>query len=141
MVISRNQLLIPLGASFILYYILRIFFREIGLRTNIKFFFYSILIALFLCTNVFIYLDYQKDWFKQLSLIENFKTSSVMKNNHKFLFTDNTKDLNARGRVYGFYEWNGMMEYIFKDESRFGLNMEESWNINYFLGFQNYPDI
>ena len=136
---SRHQLLIPLGASFILYYILKIFFREIDLRANIKIFFYSFLIGLFLCSNMFIYLDYQKDWFKQLSLIENFKTSSVIKNNNNFLFTDNNKDSNAMERSYRFYEWTGIMKQAFKDESRFGVNVSEKDNINGLLGLKNYP--
>ena len=136
---SRHQLLVPLGAGFILYYILKIFFRGIGLRTSIKIFFYTILITIFLCANIFIYLDYQRDWFKQLSLIENFKISKFIKNNNNFLFTDNTKDLNAIERSYRFYEWSGIMKQAFKDESRFGVNVNEKDNINNLLGLKNYP--
>lgn len=136
---SRHQLLIPLGTSFILYYVLKILFYELNIKANLKIFFYTFLIALFLCSNIFIYLDYQKDWFKQLSLIENFKENSIFKNSNTFLFTDNTEYLNTLERSYRFYEWTGIMKEAFKDESRFGVDVNQKDNINFFLSFKNYP--
>jgi hypothetical protein len=71
--------------------------------------------------------------------MENFKISSVIKNNHSFSFTDNTKDLNVGGRFYEVAELVAMMNSVFNDESRFGISKEELYNIDYFLSFKDYP--
>ena len=112
---SRFQILVPLGASFIIVYFVRIIFNN-KIRTIV----YSLLLVLFVHTNFMAYLNYQKDWFKQLSLIENFKNSEILRNNSSFLFNDRTFNLDARGRTYYFYEYTGLMKLVFGNERRFG---------------------
>jgi len=126
--ISRHQLLLPLGQSFILYYGLKSLFNLLRINNRIKVFIYSLLIVLFISINFFTYLDFEKDYFKQLSFIKNVKESEIIKNNTTFLFKDNTSDLNAQQRDIGFDEYNGIMKLVFKDETRLGMN-EESFKM------------
>jgi hypothetical protein len=112
---SRYQMLTPLGASFIVFYLVRIIFKD-----KYSVFVYSLLLVLFVHANFSGYLKYQQDWFKQLSLIENFRESEILKNNTSFLFNDKAVSLNARGRRYHFYECTGLMKYSFGNERRFG---------------------
>ena len=126
--ISRHQLLFPLGLSFILYYGLKIFFNLLRINHRIKFFIYSLIIVFFIATNFFAYLEFQKDYFKQISMIENIESSEIIKNNTTFLFKDNTLDLNAQQRDIGFDEYNGMMKLVFKDETRFGVDDTFGYN-------------
>jgi len=81
------------------------------------------------------YLDYQKDDYKQLSLMEQFESSDIMKNYTTFLFVDGARDLNARDRTYRFYEYTGMMAYVFDDETRFGC---EQYEQNLFTNASDY---
>jgi len=113
---SRYQMLAPLGASIFIIYFLKIFFTK-----KSKLFIFSLLTILFTYTNLFNYIDYQQDWFKQLSLIENFKTNEIIKNHTSFIFIDEAKDLNARSRGLRFYEWCGLFKKTFHDETRFGI--------------------
>lgn len=113
---SRYQMLAPLGASFFIIYFLKIFFTK-----KSQIFIFSLLTILFTYTNTFNYIDYQQDWFKQLSLIENFKTNEIIKNHTSFIFVDEAKDLNARNRGLRFYEWCGLFKKAFHGETRFGV--------------------
>lgn len=121
---SRFQLLVPLGASFTLYYGIRLFLKRIGCCFQAHLFLYSLIIAVFISLNFLTYLNYQKDWFKQLSLIENFRTSCIMKDNTTFIFDDQATDMNAQGRDYRSYEYAGLMKFAFKDETRFGIDLD-----------------
>lgn len=113
---GRYQMLIPLGASFIIVYLVRIFFNNGKARILA----YSLLIVLFVYANFTGYLKYQQDWFKELSLIENFRESEILKNNASFTFNDKTVSLNARNRIYGWSEYAALMKHAFGDERRFG---------------------
>jgi hypothetical protein len=112
---GRFQVLVPLGASLMIVSLVRIIFHR-HVRTLV----YSLLAVSFIGTNFVGYLDYQKDWFKQLSLIENFKGSAILKNNTSFIFNDKAYKLNARNRTYRSYEYTGLMMTAFGDERRFG---------------------
>ena len=127
---SRHELLLPLGLSLILFYSVKIIAYYLKLSFTVKLFVYSFIISLFIFFNQYIYLEYQKDWFKQLSLIENFQESQILKENTTFIFEDRTLGLNALKRIYDFYEYNGLMKYAFGDQKRFGSDSTEFTNIN-----------
>ena len=116
---SRHQLLIPLGASFILVYGVRLVIKNVTVRD----FLYTFFILIFLFSNISNYIAFQKDWYKQLSLMENFRNSKEMINNNTFLFDDKTLELNANDRSYRFYEYAGLMKEAFEEETRFGDNL------------------
>ncbi len=123
---SRHQLLVPLGSSLILYYGLRILLNSIRLSTKVQIMLYSLIIAIFININIQSYMNYQIDWYKQLSLIENIKQSSIIEQNTTFLFVDKLDRLNANDRIYGFYEYSGLMKYAFSgQETRFGINVSK----------------
>jgi hypothetical protein len=120
---SRHQLLVPLGASFMLFYGFKIASDRIIKSSFVKVFLISVIIALFVMCNVVNYLDYQRDWYKEVSLIDNFKKSEEIKNHTTFLFDDKTSSLNANNRVYRFTEYSTMLQYGSGEQSRFGSDV------------------
>ena len=128
---SRHQLLVPLGAALIICYVLNFL-----LRREVLVFVFSFFIAIFLLTNILSYLDYQRDWYKQLSLVENFRKNEIIRNNSTFLMCDGTLDLNADHRTYRFYEYTGLMKKTFKNQIRFAVNDRRyKKNYNYYSQF------
>jgi hypothetical protein len=99
----------------------------------------SLIITSFIMMNFVTYLSFQKDWFKQLSLVENFKTNEIIKDGASFVFVDNAKNMNAINRNYRFYEYNGLFKLAFNDEKRFGIDENEFNDINNFKYCINYP--
>lgn len=118
---NRHQLLVPLGASLLLYYLVSLICRLLQLKILIKNIVFSLLIAAFIVNNFFTYLEFQQDWFKQLSFIENVKKNETIRINRTFYFVDNTMKYNAINRDNRFYEYNGKMKLAFGDETRFGV--------------------
>jgi hypothetical protein len=131
--LSRYQILIPLGVSLILIYGIRLLIPSERIQKLI----YSLIISSFLLTNISFYVDFQKDWYKQASLIENFKTSEIIKGNSSFLFDDKIEKLNATQRAYRFYEYTGLMKYAFGNETRFGDRKQSFSDIDYFTKYLN----
>lgn len=115
---DRHAMLIPLGSACILFYGIKICVGS-SMRNSI----YAFFIALFITANFLGYLDWQRDAFKQLSLIEQIKNSDVIKNNTTLLVQDNTTDLNAMRRKYFFYEYTGMLKQVFGDETRLMIDV------------------
>lgn len=80
----------------------------------------SLVVALFGVTNFVASLQYQKDWYKQMSILEHLKVNDTIRNNTSFRFLDKTYPLNATYRTYNFYEYTGLMKYAYGDETRYG---------------------
>jgi|GEM_PF-1125859 len=135
---TRHQLLVPLGMAFILYYGLNLLSEKANLHQGYRKILLSLILATFLCANIVTYADYQRDWYKQTSLIENFKASEIMRNNNTFLFDDHTYDFNANNRSYRFYEYTGMMREAFGDESRLGCDWLSFEGLPYYKQFSAY---
>lgn len=140
---SRHALLLPLGLSFILYYILTVSSSALRLNPNVKIIILSVILASFVSYNISIYTDFQLDWYKQESLIFNLKECKCIRDHTTFLFEDRTRDLNADNREYRFYEYTSMMKYVFGDEKRFGCDysaftsISDYWRYSTF-GFREY---
>ncbi len=131
---SRHQILVPIGASIIIYYLLSFLFSLVHLERWCG----PLLLVLCCCfvrLNVSTYFDFQKDWLKQQSIISHFKSSDVIRNSSTLLFTDTTVSWNAIQRFYRFYEYTGLMKYAYHDDTRFGenLNTFQSSGIDYYL--------
>lgn len=118
---SRHFLLAPLGLSFMIYYGLRVIFQKIHLSESTQNFIYCLIVIVFMLINFSVYFNFQKDWFKQLALIENFRSSKIIEDNKTFLFIEKTSDWNAIQRNYRFYEFNALMKESFGNEKRFGI--------------------
>lgn len=119
-----------------------IFMKNFEINNKIQILFFSVFIALFSITNINSYIAYQKDWYKQVSIIENFKNNNVIKNNTTFVFDDHCFELNANKRTYRLYEYSGFMKEAFRDETRFGVDTSLFYNdysgdINLFKHFMN----
>ena len=117
---SRYQIAIPLGFSLMLYFGIRTLSMKIERTLFIAI--YSILITAFINYNISIDMGFQKDAFKQISIMSGFKEhSDIFERNNAFVFDDRTQELNAINRVYRFYEYTGMMKEVFKEETRYGV--------------------
>lgn len=122
---SRHQLLLPLGASLMMVSTIEIVSKACRIGHSLKILAFSVLISLFILVNASVYFDYQRDWQKQLSLMENLRQEPLIRNNSTFVFLDKARDQNAQGRVYRFYEYNGIMKQVFHEETRQGLPYSE----------------
>ena len=116
---SRHQLLLPLGSALLLVYGVKFLNRNKAFMLSIN----LLLVFVFAQDTMLSYISFQRDWFKQVSLIENLRESSLIKNHTSFLFSDKTHDLNSNQRAYRFYEYTGMMKKAFGDEKRFGHDL------------------
>jgi len=131
---SRHELLVPFGASFIICYGLSLVPRRLLFsHTFARKLLLCALLALFVTANVAIHLDFQRDSFKQQSLIHSIQSSQTMRGATTFLFIDHTISLNALARDYNFYEYTSIMKYTFGDETRFGCSASEVGQISYYL--------
>ena len=114
---SRQQVLIPFGASVMLVYGVKLLNRHWGFSFPI----YLLFMLLFIHTTMTDQISLQRDWYKQLSIMENMRKSPIIINNTSFLFRDDTRDLNFNSRIYRFYEYTGLMKEVYKNERRFGV--------------------
>lgn len=113
---DRHALLVPLGASLFLYYALRL---AVSRRTLV--FASAALIALFVSADIRTLLRFQRQAFKQLSIMEQIKSSEVIRNNRTFLFIDETKDYDGfKSEPYRQYEWTCLFKVAYGDETRNG---------------------
>jgi hypothetical protein len=118
---SRFQLLVPFGVSFLLVYGFKLLCRHRAFTFPI----YFLLGIMFIHAAILDKISFQRDWYKQLSIIENMRNSTLIVNNTSFLFRDDTRaDLNFNSRTYRFYEYTGLMKEAFKDERRFGMELQ-----------------
>ena len=132
---GRLQLLIPLSSGFFIYSSINFIQKRAHLKDSIRLLLFSLLIAFFIQTNFESFLMFQKDWYKQVSLINNIKQNGVIKKNNTFIFEDNMTVLNANRRIYRFYEYNSLMKYAFGDEKRLGMNALKPVDL---AGLKNY---
>lgn len=128
---SRHQLLVPLGAAIIIVYGLKLFLNELrhfvrreSVIHHARLFIMVFLAVSFTVANMVFFVDYQRDWFKQVALMEKMRESDVISKNTTFLFEDHTKALDANRRAYRFYEYTSMMKCVFGNEQRFGAEMD-----------------
>lgn len=117
---SRHQLLIPLGAALMVYGLVMVVLVLLRSRPWVSTAVFSILIGLFIASSVSTCVSYQVDWYKQLALISHMKTTPEFRAGNVFLFVDKATKYNADNRSVLPYEFNGMMEEVFGDASRFG---------------------
>lgn len=135
---SRHELLLPLGFSFVLLFGFNIAVDLLKLSRVIRIVLLSVIIVFCICASMSSYLTDQQDNYKQMSLMEQFKSSDIMKIHTTFLFVDHARDLNARERSYRFYEYTEMMEYVFDDKTRFGCDKDSFTIISDYQKYRTY---
>lgn len=116
---SRLQVLLPLGFSIILYYGIQILSNLLNFKEIFKIFIYSVLILSFVIFNLKEQIRYNIDWMYQQSIMENFRTSYIIRDNTTFIVTNELGDKLVDGRKLGFYQLNGMAELVLGNDSRF----------------------
>jgi hypothetical protein len=112
---SRHQLLTPLGASFMLVYLARLGLRS--WRQNAVLVLFAVL---FVADNARVWLAFQRDWYKQVAVMENLKTLPEVRGGRRFVFEDRATHLDANGRSYRDYEYTGLLQLAFGDTRREG---------------------
>ncbi len=116
---SRHQLLLPLGSSMLLVFLVKSLFKE-----KIQSFVFSFIIVVFIGINIDYGFKYQMHWIKQVSLIEHFKEIDILKKETSFIIEDNTKNYNLNSFPIQSYEYAGMFKKVFKDEKRCAFDSE-----------------
>lgn len=56
------------------------------------------------------------------------------------LFDDHVDAVNAMGRTYRFYEFNGWLKRAFGDKSRMGVYKDEIENIDQWFKYSSFPE-
>jgi len=122
---SRHQMLVPLGAALLLIGLIRLVRRALRFGFAVELVVVCALLSAYALADVKTSLAYQRDWYKQVSLMRHMESSSDMRRGGHFVFTDEAASLNAVPRTYRAYEYNGMMRRVFGDATRFGVDMSE----------------
>jgi hypothetical protein len=112
---SRHQLLLPLGTALVITALL------LSCPRFIKFVALSTVVSLSLSLGIINYYNFAVDWNKQKAIIQMFSESEDIRKADVVLITDETTNLNAIKRQYRFYEWNGLLEKAFGDQTRFAV--------------------
>jgi hypothetical protein len=114
---SRHQLLLPLGCALVVLSVWHYLKGGMAL--------FSVIVGVCLAINVATYKDFYIDWQKQQQLIKLFSSNADVKDSELVVIDDQTIDINAMGRVYRFYEWNGLFEVAFANQKRFGISKND----------------
>lgn len=117
---SRHQLLVPLGAALMVYGLVMLVLTLVRARPWVLTAVFSVIIGVFIASAVRTCVMYQVDWYKQLALISHMRTTPEFRKGNTFLFVDKATKYNADHRLVLSYEFNGMMQEVFGDATRFG---------------------
>jgi hypothetical protein len=118
---SRHQLLIPLGASWILVYGLDLLFA----RRRAGVYVLAALISMFILNNIDNLAQFQKDTYKQNSLLRHFASDPAIRQGTSFFVDDQAHSLDANQRKYRFYEYAGMFDEVFGEQSRLAIGFND----------------
>ena len=113
---SRHQLLLPLGVSLIIVGSIKMDKPE-KLRWN-TYPVLTTLLAVFVLLNITFAQEYFLDSKKQDAVIEAMASNPDLKSVRAIYIDDQAVRFNARGRLIRSYEWEGMLEKVFGDNSR-----------------------
>lgn len=106
---GRDTILVPFGISLIVFGLFSLF------NSKIKYVLYILFIILGILSCNLLYIEWQKDYYYQLSM-ENLLNNEVVKNNDTF-FLANLNETKIEGERY--YSLNINANHVFNDESRF----------------------
>ena len=112
---TRNEVLIPIAAGVLVTFgvgaVLSLFKK--GLFQEIAF---SVLLGGFLLAQIQNCLEFQRDWFKQLAIVEHLQEHPAIRDHTAFLLIeDRAVALDAMQRVYRPYELDGFFRLAFED--------------------------
>lgn len=130
---SRHQILMPLGISFVIYSAIMFFF---GSSKYVKTLVITFLITTFTMQNISNGYYYLKDWYYQVSLEENFKSSRLVNNHTTFVINVELSNSLANNRNFRFYELNGLLKKSFGHDGK--LMTLESGDIQKYKKYKKY---
>jgi hypothetical protein len=113
---SRHQLLLPFGLALIIVGSLKIDSTK-PLRWNSSPVL-SVIVACFVVLNITFAQEYFLDGKKQDSIMAAMADNADLKNASSILIDDSAVRFNARGRLIRSYEWEGMLQKVFGENSR-----------------------
>lgn len=116
---SRNQLLMPFGASLILVSLLFSIgraWRYLGLIA---------VVSSSLAYGAGIYASLARDWDKQMQIVKFLAESPAISKASLVIVRDDSECINALGRKYRFYEWNALLEMAYGRQDHFALPPDE----------------
>ncbi len=121
---SRHQLLLPLGFSFILYFGLKTLSEILSIKKNMFDFILIVFAIAFVGIQLKDGINYNIDWIYQQSIKYNFLESEVVKKHTTFIVRTSIGDKLAKGRIFRFYELNGISKEAFAEDNRYFVNSE-----------------
>ncbi|WP_454841339.1 hypothetical protein [Pseudomonas hormoni] len=116
---SRHQLLMPLGSAIVISSALLLIPGKVRAVSLV------VIVAACLSYGLVSYFNFYVDWQKQLFVIEKLKRDPVVAEARFLIIEDRAKELDAIGRTYRFYEWNGILVLALGDELRFALEPKD----------------
>lgn len=78
----------------------------------------STVLMLFIFKNITTQYHQNMDWFYQVSVMENFKENTIIRDNTTFIVHSKINNKFVYERVFVYYEWNGMLKKAFGDTKR-----------------------
>lgn len=119
---SRHQLLVPLGATFIIVYGLKVLGQKLTMKGINRTIVMSLLLCQFIAINISDCVGLHLDWFKQQALIMHIRDNPIFWAHTTFVFEDRTQAANVIKRSYPVYQYAGMMKRAFGDQKRIGMD-------------------
>lgn len=123
---TRFQLLVPFGAALVVVGLVRAVAGGTGLWRAVRIGLLAAIIGLCAGTAAGDHLSYQREWYKELGMVQAFRAAPQAREGRTFVFDDRALGLNANGRTSRrFYEYSGMFEMAFSTHVRFGLDSSD----------------
>jgi len=119
---SRHQLLVPLGAGFMIVYGLKVLWHKLAIQGISRTIIMSLLLCQFIATNISDCVGLHLDWFKQQALLLHMRDNPVFGKHTTFVFEDKTQEVNRIKRIYPVYQYAGMMKLTFGEQKRMGMD-------------------
>lgn len=111
---TRNELLIPIAAAVL---VVVGFGAPLSVRSALpQALVFAVLLGGFLLAHVQLCLQFQRDWFKQVAVIEQLRANPEFARHDSFVFIDSALSLNAIGRRYRDYELAALFQVALNDQ-------------------------
>lgn len=117
---SRHEILLRIGASLIIIYLLSLL-NSISAQKIIL----SFLVASFIIFTLNIQLQFQKSWFKQLCLENEFAKKDFFNEGVNAVIIDNTREYNEFNRIYSIHNYTGILYKTFGTQNRFAIDSKD----------------
>lgn len=115
---GRHQILLTFGTAFMV-----LGFVEILINQRLRKYFYAVFISSCIILNFNLLLNYQKNWFRQLSIMEHLKGEPLIRQYYTFLIEDNSDKFCEAVTTY--YVYTGMLYNIMGKQDKFAITKDK----------------